>query len=111
MRPAIPAQHRGCRRKRGHLSAKPETAPRTSPVYTGKGHPLPETLRSYQRGELPEEEQEKMRDHLVFCEDCSETLLDLATFFSGAPRKGRLDPDDLVEAWNDMVKDLDQDER
>jgi hypothetical protein len=93
------------------MSSKSVTAPRTSPVYTGKGHPLPETLRSYQRGELPEEEQEKMRDHLVFCEDCSETLLDLATFFSGAPRTGRLDPDDLVEAWNDLVKDLDQDER
>lgn len=93
------------------MSSKTEAAPRTSPVYTGQGHPLPETLRSYQRGELPEEEQEKMRDHLVFCESCSETLLDLATFFSGAPRKGRLDPDDLVEAWNDLVKDLEPEER
>lgn len=93
------------------MSSKTETAPRTSPVYTGKGHPLPETLRSYQRGELPEEEQEKMRDHLVFCESCSETVLDLVTFFSGAPRQGRLDPDDLVEAWNDIVKNLDQEER
>lgn len=102
---------RGGRRKGGRLSSKIVTAHRKSPVYTGKGHPLPETLRSYQRGELPEEEQEKMRDHLVFCEDCSETLLDLATFFSGAPRQGRLDPDDLVEAWNDLVKNLDQEER
>lgn len=93
------------------MSSKTEAAPRTSPVYTGQGHPLPETLRSYQRGELPEEEQEKMRDHLVFCQSCSETLLDLATFFSGAPRQGRLDPDDLVEAWNDLVKDLDPEER
>jgi len=90
-----------------------KTAPvrRETPEQAGQGHPSPEALRAYQKGELPEKEQEKMRDHLVCCEDCAETVLDLATFFSGAPRQGRLDPDELVEAWNDLVKNLDQEEQ
>jgi len=93
------------------VSTKTVPFPHATPEPAGQEHPSPEALRAYQKGELPEKEQEKMRDHLVFCEDCSETVLDLATFFSGAPRQGRLDPDELVEAWNDLVENLDQEER
>lgn len=91
------------------MSLKTVRKPLPEPVETW--HPPLETLKAYQQGELSEEEQERIRDHFVFCPECTETMLDLAIFFSGAPREGRLDPDKLVEAWNDWVKNLDQQER
>lgn len=74
-------------------------------------HPPDDILQAYRTGELPEETQEKLRDHLVFCEDCSRKVLDLAIFFDGAPRQGRVDPDELVDAWNELVRNLEQEGR
>ena len=88
------------------MSPKIANALRGVDGYTGGEHPRPETLRAYQKGALPKVEQEKVQDHLVSCEACSDTVLDLATFFSGAPRQGRLDPDKLVEAWNELARNL-----
>lgn len=88
------------------MSPKSTGALRGVDGYTGGVHPLPETLRAYQKGELPKEEQGRVQDHLVSCAPCSDTVLDLATFFSGAPRQGRLDPDKLVDAWNEMARSL-----
>jgi hypothetical protein len=92
------------------LSPKTATAPPRAPRYT-QGHPSDEALRAYRKEELVEDEQERAREHLAVCEECSQKLLDLTIFFSSEPRKGRLDPDDLVEAWHQLVKTLEHDGR
>ena len=74
-------------------------------------HPPVDTLRAYQKGELPPEEVERLQDHFVFCTACTETMLDLAAFFSEDPAPGRQDPEKLLEAWDELVKNLEPEGR
>jgi hypothetical protein len=43
-------------------------------------HPDPEELASYHAGALAPAEEKRIQDHLLLCQDCSETLFDIARF-------------------------------
>ncbi len=43
-------------------------------------HPPVEDLVAYQAGELPAEQEERLRDHLALCSECAHLLLDLRDF-------------------------------
>lgn len=73
---------------------------------SGKGHPSTEVLRAYQRGELARESADRLRDHFVLCPQCTQTLLDLAAFFNSEPTPGRQDPEEVLAAWDDLVRTL-----
>jgi hypothetical protein len=67
-------------------------------------HPTPEQLAAYHAGELPDDEVERIQDHLVLCHECSELLLDLADFENPeAPAEvpGLTDAD-VDAAWQDL---------
>lgn len=69
-----------------------------------KDHPTPEQLVAYRAGELPEEEQERLRDHLAVCRDCAALLLDLADFGNLKPPAGvpELTDAQVDQAWQSM---------
>lgn len=43
----------------------------------GGGHPDAETLAAYPARELPEEDEQRVQDHLLVCRECAALLLDL----------------------------------
>jgi anti-sigma factor RsiW len=49
------------------------------------GHPALEELAAYHRGELPEAEAERVREHLALCRDCADLLLDWRDFARDEP--------------------------
>lgn len=67
-------------------------------------HPTPEQLAAYHAGELPEDEVEKIQDHLALCHECAELLLDLADFEDPAPPAAipGLTEADVDAAWQDL---------
>ncbi len=69
-----------------------------------KDHPAPEQLVAYRAGELPEAEQERLRDHLAVCRDCAALLLDLADFGNLKPPAGvpELTDAQVDQAWQAM---------
>lgn len=50
-------------------------------------HPDPERLAAYHAGELPEEEAQRVQDHILVCRECAELLLDLEGL--GDPASGQ----------------------
>jgi hypothetical protein len=71
-------------------------------------HPAVEELIAYHAGELPHEQQERLRDHLALCHDCAGLLRDLADFPDLAPPEGArpLSAPDVDGAWEEMEKRL-----
>lgn len=65
-------------------------------------HAEPEELVAYRAHRLGEDEVEQLRDHLALCPECTELLLDLASFEEIEPRLGVVPvaPDrEMVEAY------------
>ncbi len=64
-------------------------------------HPSAEEIVAYARGELPEAEDQRFKDHLVHCRDCARIVLDLA---------GEADPADpeLGAAWAEIRERIEQ---
>ncbi|HEX6201149.1 MAG TPA: zf-HC2 domain-containing protein [Thermoanaerobaculia bacterium] len=51
----------------------------------GSGHPALDELAAYHRGELPEAEAERVREHLALCRECADLLLDWRDFARDEP--------------------------
>lgn len=66
-----------------------------------KTHPAPEELLDYHLGDLAEADRERIQDHLVLCEACSRTVLDLDSFPDVDPAReaDRLAEFELAADW------------
>ena len=66
-----------------------------------KTHPAPEELLDYHLGDLAEADRERIQDHLVLCEACSRTVLDLGSFPDVEPAReaDRLTEFELAADW------------
>ena len=72
-------------------------------------HPTPEELVAYRAGELTAEDEERIRDHLALCRDCSQLLLDLKEFEDAAPEEEAGLSDIQVEAaWRRLRPRLEE---
>ena len=72
-------------------------------------HPTPEELVAYRAGELTAEDEEKIRDHLALCRDCSQLLLDLKEFEEDEPEEESGLSDIQVEAaWRRLRPRLEE---
>lgn len=69
-------------------------------------HPEIEDLTAYRRGELGAAAVEEIRDHLTLCEECSDLLLDLASFAELEPpiEAYRLSERDVAEQKADLLE-------
>jgi len=67
-------------------------------------HPTPEELVDYHAGELPAEEQDDLRNHLVLCHDCADLLLDLVSFaeFTPPEQTPSLADGEVKNAWQNL---------
>lgn len=64
-------------------------APESGRDATGAGpHPEIDELVRYHAGDLAAAEEERVRDHLVACRECTETLLDLDRFVEAGADRG-----------------------
>lgn len=66
-----------------------------------EGHPSPEVLVAYRAGDLTAEQDERIKDHLAICRECSQLVLDLAEFEQFEPSRETIAPVDVQaeEAW------------
>ncbi len=66
-----------------------------------KTHPAPEELLDYHLGDLAAADRERIQDHLVLCETCSRTVLDLESFPDVEPARevDRLSQFELAADW------------
>lgn len=64
-------------------------------------HPRPEDLLAYQAGDLPDEEADRIQEHLALCSECVRTVRDLSSFPDVEPAReeDRLSEDELAAAW------------
>lgn len=64
-------------------------------------HPEPEELLDYHLGDLSPEDRERIQDHLVLCQECSRTVLDLDAFPDVEPAReeDRLSDFELAAEW------------
>lgn len=64
-------------------------------------HPAPEELLDYHLGDLAAADRERIQDHLVLCEACSRTVLDLDSFPDVEPAReaDRLSEFELAADW------------
>ena len=64
-------------------------------------HPAPEELLDYHLGDLAAADRERIQDHLVLCEACSRTVLDLDSFPDVEPAReaDRLSELELAADW------------
>lgn len=88
------------------MSAKPALEPTLRALVTRdrrglSQHPTPETLVAYHAGELPNVEEEQLRDHLALCPECAELLLDLVSFadFNPPEETAPLADSEVEAAW------------
>lgn len=88
------------------MSAKPALEPTLRALVTRdrrglSQHPTPETLVVYHAGELPNLEEEQLRDHLALCSECAELLLDLVSFadFNPPEETATLADGEVESAW------------
>jgi hypothetical protein len=51
----------------------------------GLPHPTPDELVAYHSGELPDPERERLREHLAFCPECADFVLDYRGFAAAEP--------------------------
>ena len=70
------------------------------------GHPPPQELVDYHLGVLPPEEADSIQEHLSFCRECSQVLLDLMAL--SRPPAGELERPaaDLDREWERLTADL-----
>jgi Putative zinc-finger len=61
-------------------------------------HPAVEEIAAYHEGRLAGDAQERLRDHLALCPECTRLLLDLADFAALEPPAGARVPEP-AEAW------------
>jgi hypothetical protein len=61
-------------------------------------HPTPGELVAYWSGDLPPGETDGLQEHLTLCHDCSQALLDLATFVDFPDLPSPIDLE-VEEAW------------
>lgn len=52
-----------------------------------ESHPEPSELAAYHAGELTEDQEEKIQDHLTFCEECARLLLGFSEYSRFQPAK------------------------
>lgn len=66
-----------------------------------EGHPSPDILVAYRAGDLTAEQDERIKDHLAICRECSQLVLDLAEFEEFEPSRETIAPVDVQaeEAW------------
>lgn len=65
-----------------------------------EGHPSPDVLVAYRAGDLTAEQDERIKDHLAICRECSQLVLDLAEFEELEPRETIAAVDvQAEEAW------------
>jgi hypothetical protein len=69
-------------------------------------HPSPEELLDYHAGDLAPAARERVQDHLVLCESCSRTVLDLESFPQVEPAReeDRLSRFELEADWRRLRK-------
>lgn len=66
-------------------------------------HPELESLLAYHSGTLPPETEQSVKNHLVGCRDCTESLLDLGSFWeAGREPAGNVADLTAVAAWRDF---------
>jgi hypothetical protein len=63
------------------------------------GHPSPQELVDYHLGVLPSEEADHLQEHLSFCRECSQVVIDLVAF-SGPAEKPLRPATDLDREWD-----------
>lgn len=68
-------------------------------------HPEIEELTAYRQGDLGASAVEEIRDHLTLCEECSDLLLDLASFTELEPPSEdyRLSPQDVADQKAELL--------
>ena len=62
-------------------------------------HPRPETLLAYRDDELSADDDERVREHLAGCADCTGLVLDLTTEDGADGEAGELSELDVERAW------------
>lgn len=84
-------------------------SPAQSSPPTG-GHPPPDELLDYHEGALSPGAEERVREHLVHCRECSDAVLDFAAFPAlEPPEEGRrLTKRNLDERWRELSLELDR---
>ncbi|HEV7514709.1 MAG TPA: zf-HC2 domain-containing protein [Thermoanaerobaculia bacterium] len=63
-------------------------------------------LCAYHEGRLTEAEESQIRNHILVCEDCEESLRDLTRFLADNPEPGRFWSAELASAWLALQKAL-----
>ena len=72
-------------------------------------HPTPEELVAYRSGGLTPPDEERIKDHLALCRDCSQLLLDLKEFEEDGPEEESGLSDAQVEAaWRRLRPRLEE---
>ncbi len=64
----------------GHLSRKGAMEILTEGILEDGEHPSPGELLAYQAGELATADHTRIQEHLAWCSDCAQTVLDLAAW-------------------------------
>jgi hypothetical protein len=69
-------------------------------------HPEPETLAAYHGGELPEDEAQRLQEHLLACPECAALLLDLDGLADPGFGAGSLSAADQEALWGRIAAEI-----
>lgn len=69
-------------------------------------HPKPETLAAYHAGELPEDEAQRLQEHLLACRECAALLLDLDGLADPGFGAGSLSAADQEALWGRIETEI-----
>jgi len=72
--------------------------------FSPENHPSPDDLLAYHEGTLPDERRDRVQEHLVVCEECSQVILDFAAFPRIEPRdeSARMSPQELEDQLREL---------
>lgn len=73
-------------------------------------HPSPDELLGYHEQTLPDDAADRVREHLVGCEQCAQVVLDFAAFPRIEPKdeRDRMSPMELEAGWRDLEREIER---
>jgi hypothetical protein len=63
-------------------------------------------LYAYHQGRLTQDKEAQIRNHILVCEECKDSLRDLTRFLADSPEPGRFWSAELASAWMELQKTL-----